>query len=34
MCIDENVQKRHPIIAVISVDYKEQVVIIDIKSGM
>ena len=34
MCTDENVQQCHPIIAGMSVDYKEQVVITGIKSGM
>ena len=34
ICIDENVQKCHPIIVGINVDYKEQIMITDIKSGM
>ncbi len=34
MCTDGNVGQCHPIIAGMSVDYKEQVVITGIKSGM
>ena len=34
MCADRNVWQYHPIIGSISVDYKEQVVITGIKSGL
>ncbi len=34
MCADGRVRRCHPIIAGMSVDYKEQVVITGIKSGM
>lgn len=34
MCVDRNVQQCNPIIAGMSVDYQEQVVITGIKSGM
>lgn len=34
MCADKNVQQCHPIIGDMSVNYKEQIVIMGIKSGI